>query len=143
MTTPTTYDLELGMMMKIVFPFILIFMVVVGAFGVVTAAQEDPRSALFFIVWYGMLAFIGVQMFSIPLHIDDHGDGSLTFRSSLRSRVVQVAQIRAIEPVPNQFGIFRVVHDGGKIVFLNQFTGFHRLVAQLIAQNPRIQLKGI
>jgi hypothetical protein len=56
---------------------------------------------------------------------------------------VQVAQIQAIEPVPNQFGIFRVVHDHGKIVFLNQFTGFHRLVAQLIAQNSRIRLKGV
>lgn len=58
MTLRTTYDLELGTMMKILFPLVFVFIAVVGGFGVVTAVQEDPRSVPFFIVWYGVLAFL-------------------------------------------------------------------------------------
>ena len=35
-----------------------------------------------------------------------------------------------------------VRHSGGKLSFLDQFTGFHKLVSSLETLNPDIEIKG-
>ena len=138
----TTYDLEIGAEIKVGIPAMVTLMLLLGGGMAVQAIREDSSSALFFVFWFGFVAFFAFQIASTPLHIDDDGRGNLAFRSLLRTRTVQVSEIRSIEPVRGQFGFFRLVHDNGKITFLSQFTGFHRLLGQLAQANPGITLRG-
>lgn len=139
---PTSYDLALDTSTKIIVPTIILIFIVVGVFGAIEALGTDQSAAIFFVFWFGVLSFMVFQVVSLPLHIDDDGNGTITFRSLARSRRVRVSTITSIEPVRGQFGFLRLRHQAGSVVFLNQFTGFHRLVAALVLDNPRISLKG-
>ena len=142
MSGSTTYELAIGKAIKFGYPAMLLLMAVFGGLAAVQGGSTNPIAVPFFLIWFGVLGYIAYQVASVPLRIHEHGDGSLTFRSAVRTRRVEINKIESIEPLANAFGVFKLVHKSGSILFLNQFTGFHRLLAKLVEINPGIRLRG-
>lgn len=143
MSELTTYRLCLATSTKVMVLGILGFMTVMGlAIPFASATSGSAPPALFAVVWFGALGLCWYQVLSVPQAIVHHFDDRLEFKAPIRTRSLSIAELRSIEPVPNQFGMLRFSHANGKINILNQFDGFHELIAVIKAKNPNVQIRG-
>lgn len=136
-----SYPLRLPILSKLFVPGALIFMLVVGVY-VMVPQYPDPSTIVFSVAWFGIIGYMIIFTFSLPLQIVHHPDDTLEFRSPLRKRLVSVHSLTAVEPVPNQFGFFYFRHGQGKITVLIHFDGFHRLIGSISQINPGVRLLG-
>jgi hypothetical protein len=142
-TEPRIYPLRISSALKVMVPAFLAFFTLVGL--IIPFAEPSNGSAppaIFFVFWFGFLAFAWYHVLSVPHTIVHHPDDRLEFRSMARKRVVPIRDLKVIEPVPNQFGFFRFRHANGKIVALIHFDGFHELLAEIKTKNPDVRLLG-
>ena len=143
MTEPRTYPLRIGAFAKIMVVGILSVMTLAGfAIPFADPAESSAPPALFAIFWFGILGVFWFQVLSFPQAIIHQADDTLVFKAPIRSRSVAIAELRAIEPVPNQFGMLRFRHTNGKVNVLNQFDGFHELITAIKTKNPDVELRG-
>jgi len=143
MTGSKTYSLRVSLLTKIMFLGVPSLMVIAGlAIPFAEPTTGSPPPFIFSLFWFGFLAIFFYQVLSIPQSIIHQPDEVLEFKAPLRTRRVPIGDLRAIEPVPNQFGMLRFRHANGKITVLNQFDGFHQLIADIKARNPGIELRG-
>jgi hypothetical protein len=137
------YPLRIGAFAKVMFVGILALMTVAGlAIPFAKPSDGSPPPLIFATFWFGFLGFGWYQILSLPQSIVYHSDGTLEFRAPLRTRSFRIADLHAIEPVPNQFGMLRFRHANGKVVVVNQFDNFHQLVTAIKATNPRVEVRG-
>lgn len=121
----------------------LVGAVMVGL-GLAGLPGGPPGLALvpFTVLWFGFLGFFAFRMLRMPNLIEWHGDGSVSFRSPLRTVRVGVAQIESIRPSRSNLGFFELRYAGKKLIFIHQFDGFHEFLARLEQANPGIELLG-
>jgi hypothetical protein len=81
----------------------------------------------------------------IPIEIIIDDDHSVCFRGRLRTVTIPVRDILAIQTGqwfdPNRFQL-DVVHKGGKLTMINQFSEFPDFLATVKELNPSIEIKG-
>ena len=143
MTESKTYPLCLATSTKVMIVGILGVLTLAGAaipFADTTGDGLPP--GLFSVFWFGILGVFSYQVLSVPQTIVRHPEGTLEFKAPLRRRVVAIGDLRAIEPIPNQFGMLRFRHGSGKVNVLSQFDGFHELIADIKSTNPNIEIRG-
>ena len=127
----------MGMVMPLV---IGIATMVIGILMVLGVIQKEPGVGWLVLIVGAMMAFPACYFLRLPRTIELHDDGQLVFRGVGKPKVISARDIRSIEP--NVVGLLVVRHSGGKLSFLNQFTGFHKLVSTLETLNPNIEIKG-
>lgn len=113
-----------------------------GSTLVAAAISGEPEALVFGVIWFGVLGYFGFQAFSLPQSIVLREDDLLEFRAPIRTRTIPIADLESIEPVPNQFGFFKIKSSRTSVTVLMQFDGFHELVATLKAKNPKLSLLG-
>jgi hypothetical protein len=70
-------------------------------------------------------------------------DGTLEWVALARRVTVLPEKIRQISPDNSHgIGFFAVKHEEGKILFINQITGFHEVLVHIKSHNPTVSLKG-
>jgi len=52
-------------------------------------------------------------------------------------------EIISIQPAPRQIGYLLIRYGTGKLTLINQFDGFHELIAYIKAANPTMKVTGI
>lgn len=117
-------------------------LVVVVPLGLVKRPPAGPAPIVFLAVWFLVVALAIFQSLRMPTAIELHAQGKVVFRARLRQIEIDARAIRSIRPRGNQFGYLTLRHDGGSVVFLNQFDGFHRFLTRLEELNPSVELVG-
>ena len=138
-----SYPLRISVITKIMVPGFLAIFTLAGL--LIPFAESSPGSSppvVFALLWFGFLAYGWYQVLSLPHTIVHHPDDTLEFRSLMRTRIVRIADLQVIEPVPGQLGFFRFRHSNGKLVALLQFDGFHELLREIRTKNPQVRLLG-
>ncbi len=127
----------MGMVMPLV---IGTAMMVIGILMVLGLIQKEPGVGWLVLITGAITAYTAWSFLRLPQTIELHDDGQLVFRGVGKPKVVSARDIQSIEP--NVMGLLVVKHSGGKLPFLNLFTGFHKLVSTLETLNPNIEIKG-
>jgi len=94
------------------------------------------------LIFPAVLAYAWYSILVLPHRIVIHSDRQIEFVGILQRRTLPASQILSIRAHRSQFGFLVLHHTGGKIMILSQFTGFHRLLAELEAVNPGIAFLG-
>ena len=98
-----------------------------------------PALAVFFLLG---VAWLWSRQLRMPRRIILHGDGHLEFVSPVRRVVLNAQDIISIKPDMHQFGFLIVRWGSGKLRLLNQFDGFHDLLARIKLVNPAVEIRG-
>jgi hypothetical protein len=138
--TPRTYELYMPGLIKALLVFFAIFSVCVPI-GLLVMTHDGPPLAVM-LIFPAVLALAWYRVFSLPHRIVIHSDQQIEFVGILQRRAVQASQLLSVCSHRSQFGFLVLRHTGGKILILNQFTGFHKLLSELEAVNPGIELLG-
>lgn len=76
---------------------------------------------------------------SLPRVIILHPSDMLEFRAPMRTRTVAVGDLQSISC---GWSMTRFRHPGGEIELVQQFDGFHELIATIKSKNPGVTLRG-
>ena len=109
--------------------------------SVARPAQDSPPPVVAVVLLIGAALF-WVRQFRMPRRIILHEDGRLEFVSPVRRVVITVQDITSIKPDGTQFGYLIVRWGAGKLRLLNQFDGFHDLLARIKLVNPAVEIRG-
>jgi hypothetical protein len=138
--TPRTYELYMPGPVKALLVFFAVFSVCMPI-GLLVLPLEGPPLAVK-LIFPTVLAFAWCRALVLPHRIVIHSDRQIEFVGILQRRTVQVSQILSLRSHRSQFGFLVLRHTGGKILMINQFTGFHKLLSELGAVNPGIEFLG-
>ncbi len=141
-TTRRVYRLYLGLYLKVLLPLLLGGFTVLGIVWLIPGLVSGGPPFPFPIVWLGALAYMWIFLLSVPYRIEVDEAGRVTFVSRLRRIQVASGAIRSIRPRPLHIGFLVVRHDGGRILLLSQFDGFHEFLTELTARSPGVELRG-
>lgn len=129
----------MGMVMPLV---IGIATMVIGITMVLGLIQKEPGVGWLVLMVGAITAYTAWSFLRLPQTIELHDDGQMVFRGVGKPKVISALDIQSIESPPYFVGMLVVRHSGGKLSFLNQFTGFHKLLSTLETLNPNIEIKG-
>jgi hypothetical protein len=138
--TPRTHDLYMPGFIKASLVFFAIFSVCMPI-GLLVLPFNGPPLAVK-LIFPAVLAFAWYRILVLPHRIVIHSDQQMEFIGILQRRALQASQILSLRSHRSQFGFLVLQHTGGKILMLNQFTGFHKLLSELEAVNPGIEFLG-
>jgi hypothetical protein len=128
-----------------VMPFVMFGIFVLSGISMLTVALASGKGppVPFAFLWLFAALFMGYQIFSTTHKILVHEQtAEVEFVSLLSTRRVRVMEVVSIKPVRGQIGFLTVTLRSGSLRLLNQFDGFHELLAWLKAHNPGIELRG-
>jgi hypothetical protein len=107
-----------------------------------TAVAAGLGSLLVGIIVCGMFFHFALR---IPIEIIIDNDQAVHFRGRIRTVTIPVRDILTIQTGrwfdPNRFHL-DVVHNGGKLTMINQFSEFPGFLATVKELNPSIEIKG-
>ena len=108
--------------------------------------EEGPPDFFPYVFWLFAAAYWW-ELLTIPHTICVTPTDQIEFRSVLRRRPVAVGDIVSIGPgafglVTSVMGGYMLKHRGGKVGFINQFTGMHELLADIRRSNPMAEFLG-
>jgi hypothetical protein len=128
-------------MYRVSMPYRLLFLLVpiLPTVGLLVAAFRGDS----FILLFGapLAAFMWFSFLSLPLEVDLRSD-ALYCRSRLRTSVVPVFQIRAIDARAWNRGFIRIRHSSGSFFMLRSMVGVFDLIGMVRTINPRIECRG-
>ena len=155
--TPRQYKLHLTFLQKFQagFPAImatvapLLFYFAFRSFdeGQVQIPDQGAPDYFPYLFFWIFAAIYWWEILTLPHTMNVNPHGHIEFISLLRRREISASNIVSIRPEQHGFitavmGGFVVKHSGGKIAFINQFTGMHELLAELRQSNPAVELVG-
>lgn len=112
--------------------------------GLVLLAVHGPvlPEVVIFPVWFLVIAIVSGQYLRLPHTIEWSSQGTITFRSYLKSIAMSPRDIVSIQPNQSTIGILKVLYGEKKLNVLSQFDGFHDFLQRLKAENPSVELRG-
>lgn len=109
--------------------------------SVARPAPDSPPPVFALVLLIGA-ALLCVRQLRMPRRIILHEDGRLEFVSPVRRVVITAQEITSIKPDGSQLGFLIVRWGAGKLRLLNQFDGFHDLLARIRLVNPGVEIRG-
>jgi len=119
-------------LMALLFPTLILAGGVNGNGPPLAAAVLPFAMGVGFLVW-------NLRM---PTRVEVQEDGSMEWIAPLRRIRLTPAEVVSITPSKTAHPFFVLAHVGGRFQFINQFTGFHELLAALKKANPSVELRG-
>lgn|GEM_PF-791213 len=86
-------------------------------------------------------AFAILHILATPVEISLAEDGTVTFRSWLRTEAIPAGEIRSVETGGNRAEA-TVRHGGGSVALINNFPNFRSFLASLKVSNPDVVIRG-
>jgi hypothetical protein len=142
---PKIYPLYVSLFLKILIMLILILFTGVGIFLLwytSTHSGDFVPTPLLAVAWLTAMLLPWIWLFTIPYRIRVDDLGAIEFKSLVRTRTLNPADIISIQPDPSQLGFLLIKHRTGKIRLINQFDGFHEFLNRLQSINESIILRG-
>ena len=140
----TIYTLE-SKLQYWLFVFVMPFLAFTTAGGLIWiwASGSDVASAAawsFFALWFSAILWNCYQQSTMPHTIEVTDTGTIRFVGTFRTSVIAPSDVISVRGS----GLFvEVRHIGGKILFLQQFTGFHEFLTDLKRVNPNVTMRGV
>ncbi|WP_422930046.1 hypothetical protein [Singulisphaera sp. PoT] len=131
----------------LVFSIVPIVMAVNTALVLAWGLQRGQVPEVFPLICLGAVvvslgfAFAIRHILATPVEISLAEDGTVTFRSWLRTEAIPAGEIRSVETGGNRFEA-RVRHGDGSVRLINNFPDFRSFLASLKVSNPDVVIRG-
>jgi hypothetical protein len=112
----------------------------VGYVWIVTRSGQDMGPGWLPAVWFSAVLWGGYRSATMPHTIQVAETGIVRFVGTFRTLAVSNADIRRIKATGS---FIELKHTKGKILLLQQFTGFHEFLTDLRRANPYVEMKGV
>jgi hypothetical protein len=104
--------------------------------------DEALLAAPFVLVFLGVAVWSWRRALRTARRVAVRPGSRIEFVTGLGRVTVAPQDIISIRPDGSYLGYLVVRHRGGRVLLINQFTGFHRFLSELVSVNPAVELLG-